>query len=79
MKKEYHNYCFTLFLLKTDYKHVKLFLNACKNAKNVVISDDYHKLDGYHDIGQLLFLTIIADSKNWMISLMSKKISQWLY
>ena len=50
----------TLFKLKTDYKNVKLFLNMRKMA---VISDDYH------DIGRLLFLTIIFNSKNWTISI----------
>ena len=33
-----------LFLLKTGYKHVKMFLNVCKNGKNC----------DYHDIVQLL-------------------------
>ena len=36
--------------MKSDYKHVKLFLNVCK--KLVVISDDYH------DVERLLLLTI---------------------
>ena len=59
---------FTPFLLKTNYKCVKLFLNVSKNEKIVMISDDYH------DIGRLLLITIIASSKN---RLLSNKIS-WL-
>ena len=40
----------TIFLLKTDYKQVKLFLNVYKNGKIAMISDNYH------DIGRLLLL-----------------------
>ena len=34
-----------------------------KNGKLIIISDDYH------DIGQLLLLTITVDIKNWVISI----------
>ena len=40
-------------------------LNVCKNEKIVMISDDYH------NIGRLLLLTIIFNSKNWTISKIS--------
>ena len=63
-EKEYHDYCFLSVLLRPDYKHVKLVLSVYKNA---TISDDYH------DIGRLLLLTIILDSKNWMISIIVKE------
>ena len=43
----------TLFLLKTNYKHVKLFLNVCKN---------FMKSDNYQDIGQLLLHMIIVNT-----------------
>ena len=48
----------TLFLLKTDYKCVKLFSNVCKNRKN----------DNYHNVWQLLLLMINASIKNCLIS-----------
>ena len=56
-KAKYHDHhvtiiVSTLFLLKTNYKHVLKY--RCKNGKLVMISDDYHK------IGRLLLLTIIA-------------------
>ena len=38
-----------------------------KMGKIVVISDSYH------NIGQLLLLTIIVNSKNWMISIIVKE------
>ena len=56
-----------LFLLKTGYKRVKLFLNVCKNGKIVMISDNYH------NIVRLLLLTIIVNSKNWTISIIVKE------
>ena len=31
---DYHDYCFHSIFMKSDYKHVKLFLNVCKNGKN---------------------------------------------
>ena len=58
---------FSLFLLRPNYKHVKLVLSVCKNGKTAMISDDYH------DIGRLLLLTIIVDSKNWTISIIVKE------
>ena len=57
----------TSFLLKTDYKHVKLFSNVHKNGKIVIIRDDYH------DIGRLLLITIIDKSKNWTTSIIVKE------
>ena len=51
----------TLLLLKTDCKHVKLFLGMCKMGKLVMISDDYH------DIRRLLLLTIVVSSNNFTI------------
>ena len=38
-----------------------------KMGKLVIISDDYH------DIRRVLFLTIIVDSKNWMILIIIKE------
>ena len=38
-----------------------------KMGKLAIISDDYH------DIGRLLLLTIIVDSKNWMILIIVKE------
>ena len=70
MKQEYHIITIivsTLFLLKTDYKNIKLFLNVCKNGKIGMISDDYH------NIRQLLFLIIIVISKNLTISIIVKE------
>ena len=59
-----HDYCEAkisrlLLPLKTDYKHVRLFLKLCKNGKIAIISDDYH------DIGQLLLLSIITILDNY--------------
>ena len=33
--QDYHDYCFALFLLKIDYKYVKLFLNVFKNGEKL--------------------------------------------
>ena len=37
----------TLFLLKTDYKFVKLFSNVHEYGKFFMLSDDYHDLAPY--------------------------------
>ena len=55
----------TIFLLKTDYKQVKLFLNVYKNGKIAMISDNYH------DIGRLLLIAKIRRYR-----LLSRKISR---
>ena len=64
---------FTLFLLKTNYKHVKLFSNACKNGKIAMINDNYH------DTGLLLLyclLQLLLAVKLGRYRLLSKKISR---
>ena len=56
-----------MILLKHDCKHIELFLNVHKIGKLVILSDNYH------NIGRLLPLTIIVDSKNWTISIIVKE------
>ena len=60
---DYHDYCFYAGFAKTDYKHVKLFSNVCKNGKLIIISDDYH------DSEQLRLLPAV---KNCTISIIFK-------
>ena len=67
VKQQLLRLVFPLDFTENDYKHVKLFLNVCKKEKIVMISDNYH------DIGQLLLLTIIVNSKNWTISIIIVK------
>ena len=68
-KQEYHDHCFHSFLLKTDYIHVKLFLNVHKNGKNCY---DKRLLSRYWTIIVLL-LMITVNSKNWTISIIVKQ------
>ena len=54
----------TLFLLKTDYKHIKLFSNLCvKMGKFIMIVMDM----------TILLLTIIVSSKNCTITIIVKE------
>ena len=50
VKQEYHNYrdySSILYLLKTDYRCIKLFSNLCKNGKTYFVKCNYHDIAPY--------------------------------
>ena len=64
----YHDYClnYSISIVKTVYKHVKLSINISNTPKLVMVSASYH------DITRLLLLMIIVISKNYTILIIGK-------